>query len=405
MSSKIRILDEQTINQIAAGEVIENPASVVKELIENAIDAKATSIVVEIEGSGHLMVRIQDNGIGMSKEDALLCLERHATSKVEAFSDLYALSTMGFRGEAIPSIASISDFFLLTCPNNGPGNELKEAYALTVKGGKLISSETTKALPGTCVEVRSLFYNVPARRKFQKSGSKDAADIIRTVSHAALAYPEISFDLVVNEKKIFSVKESSLASFENRVEAILGITAKELIRINTSLYGVDIIGSILPADRSFPNRVQQHLFVNRRPVTSLMVSFAVKNAFGPLLEVNRHPGFQLHVFISKEAIDVNVHPQKKEIRFQDEELIRKAITEAVIQVLFPEVKGVVSKEIVEAKREVYNFPKVSFTDFIKRSENSLFEGVQEENEAAATLLSKVPDLPEQAAFFSIYRSV
>lgn len=203
MASKIRILDEQTINQIAAGEVIENPASVVKELIENAIDAKATSIVVEIEGSGHLMIRIQDNGIGMSKEDARLCFERHATSKVQSFSDLYALSTMGFRGEAIPSIASISDFFLITCPNDGACNELKEAYALTVKAGKIVSTETTKALPGTCVEVRSLFYNVPARRKFQKSGSKDATDIIRTVGQAALAYPEIAFDLIVNEKKFF----------------------------------------------------------------------------------------------------------------------------------------------------------------------------------------------------------
>lgn len=160
------------------------------------------------------------------------------------------------------------------------------------------------------------------------------------------------------KKKVFSVKESSLEQFRDRVEAILGITPEESISINASHFGVDIIGSILPSNKSYPNRVQQYLFVNRRPVTSLMVSFAVKNAYGPLLEANRHPGFHLQLFFSPDAVDVNVHPQKREVRFQDEELIRKAITEAVSQALFPQVKAIANETKYPEKKSSIIFQKL-----------------------------------------------
>lgn len=201
MSSKIRVLSDDTINKIAAGEVIENPASVVKELAENSLDSGATEITVEIREGGRQLIRITDNGCGMSSDDALLCLERHATSKLKNVDDIEEIATMGFRGEAIPSIASISKFTLFSRPNHveidgQPGT------MVIVDGGKILKCCSVECAKGTTIEVKSLFFNVPVRKKFQRSPAYDAAEICRIVTLLALANPEIKFQLISNQETL-----------------------------------------------------------------------------------------------------------------------------------------------------------------------------------------------------------
>ncbi len=331
MASKIRILDEKTINQIAAGEVIENPASVVKELVDNAIDAKATKIVVEAVNSGRQLLRIQDNGCGMGHDDALLCIERHATSKIRALEDLWALETMGFRGEALSSVASISEFKLLTAPYD-PLCEQPEGSLLRVAGGKIVAHERVKCLSGTTIEVKSLFYNVPARKKFMKSPTRDANDIIKVLVQIALANPSIAFELILNHKREFSWQPDSI---ENRIKEVLGSEFfSELIPVSFGKDGMCIHGFIASPSYSRPTRSHQYLFVNMRPVTSLALSGAVKEAYGSSLDSTRHPAFVLFVDVATSSLDVNVHPQKREVRFSFEDEIKQVIIHAVSSALF-----------------------------------------------------------------------
>jgi len=331
MACKIRILDEKTINQIAAGEVIESPASVVKELVDNAIDAGATKIVVEAVNSGRQLLRIQDNGCGMGHDDALLCIERHATSKIRSLDDLWALETMGFRGEALSSVASISEFKLLTAPFN-PNCEQSEGSSLHVSGGKIVSHEKVKCLSGTTIEVRSLFFNVPARKKFLKSPAKDASDIIKVLLQAALANPKVAFELILNHKREFSWQAMLL---EARIKEVLGQEFfSELLSVSYKNDGVYIHGFIANPTFSRPTRSHQYLFVNSRPISSLALSHAAKEAYGSSLDPLRHPAFVLFVDIAADALDVNVHPQKKEVRFSFEDELKKALITAVSTALF-----------------------------------------------------------------------
>lgn len=326
--NKIRILDEKTINQIAAGEVIENPASVVKELVDNALDAGASKIMIEATNSGRQTIRVQDDGCGMSYDDALLSLERHATSKIRSLNDLWNLSTMGFRGEALSSIASVSELRLLTnvCKSNEQGT------AIQVVGGKITSHEKVQCLPGTDIEVRSLFFNVPARKKFLKSPAKDANDILKLVSQLALANPQVGFELLLNHKRELSFSKQESA---DRIKATLGQQFfLELIPVDYQSDTVQIQGYIGKPEYSRPTRSHQYLFVNRRPVASLLISQAVKSAYGTSIDASRHPTVVLFITIQAELIDVNVHPQKKEVRFSLEEEINQAITAAIVSRLF-----------------------------------------------------------------------
>ncbi|MCE5294246.1 MAG: DNA mismatch repair endonuclease MutL, partial [Chlamydiales bacterium] len=331
MASKIRILDEKTINQIAAGEVIENPASVVKELVDNAVDAKASKIVVEAVNSGRQLLRIQDNGCGMGHDDALLCIERHATSKIRGLDDLWALETMGFRGEALSSVASISEFRLLTAPNND-SNEQIEGSLVEVHGGKVVAYEKVKCLPGTSIEIKSLFYNVPARKKFLKSPAKDASSIVKIMLQIALAHPQVAFELILNHNREFSWEASSL---DDRIRAALGNEFfSELIAVNFEKDDLRIHGYIANPNFSRPTRSHQHLFVNSRPVTSLGISGAVKEAYGSSLDPTRHPAFVLYIDVATASLDVNVHPQKKEVRFALEDELKQLVIQAVSSALF-----------------------------------------------------------------------
>lgn len=327
--NKIRILSDLTINKMAAGEVIENPASVVKELVENAIDASAQHICVEIREGGRDLIRVSDDGCGMSEDDALLCLERHATSKIQNVEDLEEILTMGFRGEAIPSIAAISKFSILTCPVSGKGT------LIIVEGGKLISSSNAQRSPGTTIEVKSLFFNVPVRRKFQKSPNFDIQEILKIVSHLALAYPKIHFELVSDQKVL--LKTSLNANVHNfnqllgsRLEILLGKdTASNILPLTFQEGSYELEGYIGSSLNHKPNRTGQHLFINQRLVNSSLVSQAIREGYGTILPNHRFPVFVLHLRMPGSLLDVNVHPQKREVRLRQELELKETIIRAI----------------------------------------------------------------------------
>jgi DNA mismatch repair protein MutL len=332
MASRIRVLTEHTINQIAAGEVIENPASVVKELVENAIDAGSTEICVEIKGGGRQLIRISDNGIGMNADDALLCLERHATSKIRDVEDIHAISTMGFRGEAIPSIASISKFTLISCPAESGKENL--GTMVIVDGGKIIQCVPAARSQGTTVEVKSLFFNVPVRKKFQKSPAYDANEILKMLSTIALGHPQIKFQLINDSKTEFStslrLEESFQESLGRRVESILGKDFFESTCFVEAVNGDYVLRGFigLPAFTRH-NRTGQSLFINQRAISSPLVSFAVREGYGTTLSTNRHPVYVLHLTMPGSLVDVNVHPQKREVRLRQEQILKETVIRAI----------------------------------------------------------------------------
>lgn len=347
MPSVIRVLDETTINKMAAGEVIENPASVVKELVENSLDAGAAEITVEIKGGGRQLIRITDNGCGMSRDDALLCLERHATSKIRAVEDIDALMTMGFRGEAIPSIASISKFQLLTCLQGEESGTL-----VRVEGGKILSVSTAVRTAGTTIEIQALFFNVPVRRKFQKSPQHDANEILKVLSLLALGNPGVKFQLVHNESLLLQTTGTAVGTFserlKKRIDEVLGESAaSEMKAISQHAGSYAIEGWISSPAQTRPNRTGQYTFINHRAVVSPFVSLCVKDAYSTMLPSGRYPLFVLHLTLPDGWVDPNVHPQKKEVRLRHEQEVRALIMEAVS-------KGLRQNEyLVEASGETY----------------------------------------------------
>jgi DNA mismatch repair protein MutL len=329
MSSQIRVLDDHTINTIAAGEVIENPSSVVKELIENALDAGATNVTVEVKAGGRQMIRISDNGKGMNHDDTLLCLERHATSKIRSAADLTTIHSMGFRGEAIPSIAAISKFTLIS---NGSDAEDKASMVL-VDGGSIIKHCDTVRTRGTTVEIKSLFFNVPVRKKFQKTISADNAAVHKVISAHALCNPAVKFTFISNDTKIFALSpwsEDIKEGMKQRINELLGEEfSSSLIPISYQEGPYDIQGFIGMPSMTRHNKTGQHLFINNRPVISPVVSSAVTDAYSTALATHRHPLFVLHLAMDPELVDINVHPQKRDVRFQDKNGIRSIVMRAI----------------------------------------------------------------------------
>lgn len=331
MPSKIQLLSDHTINQIAAGEVIENPASVVKELLENAIDAGASRVCIEILSGGFQKIRVSDDGMGMSYEDAHLCLKRHATSKINDARDLFALATMGFRGEALASIAAVSKLSLLSAL------EGSQAVGVEVEGGVVVQTGPGARSRGTTIEVRSLFYNVPARKKFQKSASASSAEITKIVTQLALAHPEVEIELIQQGRSQFSLiggrDDDFLSSLKKRASALLGMEFmnSSLCLLREGDYPITgLTGSPLLTRH---NRSGQYLFVNRRPVVCPALSYAVRDGYGTRIGADRHPVYLLHISIPPELVDVNVHPQKREIRLREESVVKYAVHSAVVQAL------------------------------------------------------------------------
>ncbi len=311
MKQKIVRLPEGVINQIAAGEVVENPASIVKELIENSLDAGSKHIHIEIVAGGLQLIRVEDDGCGMGPEDALLCLERHATSKIASVDDLESLTTMGFRGEALAAISSVSHFELKTSDG--------EATRVLCEGGLIQVVEKCARNRGTTIDVRSLFYNVPARKKFQKSISTNSSQVTHIIETLALAHPEVGFSLTNNGKKTLELPPTSR---KQRIEEVLGPYEHE---IKTDL----ISGFIAAPVRAMPNRTGQYLFLNQRPIFSALLSKAVKTGFGTRIAEHAYPPFVLFLELAPDTVDVNVHPQKKEVRFKEESFLFRSVQKAI----------------------------------------------------------------------------
>lgn len=322
MVTKIKVLSEQTINQIAAGEVIESPASVVKELVENSLDAGALHIQVEIVAGGFSLIKISDDGEGMSHDDAILSLERHATSKIRSSEDLFSIATMGFRGEALASIASISKMHLLTAQK---GYDI--ATSIYVEGGRCLKVEKGSRRPGTTFEIRSLFFTTPARKKFQKNPAQATADIHKILIHIALSRPDRSFTFISNQETVFHVLAES---FENRIEKLIGANClKEMKSFQKNMDWIKVEGMLSLPGVDRPNRLGQYVFINKRPVTAPQISLAIQEAYGTMLAPRRFPVFILDIAIRPDLIDVNVHPQKKEIRFKEDVAIKNLLRELI----------------------------------------------------------------------------
>jgi DNA mismatch repair protein MutL len=322
---RIQTLPADLANQIAAGEVVERPASVVKELVENALDAGATRIKVELERGGATLIRVTDDGWGMDEEDAVLALQRHATSKIRHKDDLFALTTFGFRGEALPSIASVSKLRLSTRAR-GAG----EGVEVLLEGGGVARPRPTGAAEGTSIEVRDLFFNVPARRKFLKSTGTEAAHVSEAVLLAALARPEVSFFLVRDGRtarewlRAASRRERAAQAFDTneRLEPCLG-----------SAGPMQVEAHLAPPERARAGAGGLHLLVNGRPVRDRTLARAVAQAYGSVLEPGRYPIGVVYVDVPAADVDVNVHPQKAEVRFADARALLDAVTRELHRVL------------------------------------------------------------------------
>ncbi|MCH9612242.1 MAG: DNA mismatch repair protein MutL [Chlamydiia bacterium] len=326
--SKIRLLNENTINQIAAGEVIENPASVVKELVENAIDAGASQIAVEIRGGGFALICICDDGSGMSKEDALLCFERHATSKIKSASDLFKIASMGFRGEALASIGSIAKVELSTSTDGLSGHKV------VFEGGNLKSVSKCSRQKGTTFDIRSLFYNVPARKKFQKSAASSISHIHKMLIKVALAFPHIGFTLTSDSKQLLqappSLAAEPLDQYLDRANDILGKkTFEGGYRVNFEENGLKILGIVGDPSLTRTNRTGQYLLINQRACTCPLVQLAVQDAYGTRIPAKEHPTYLLYLTLPTDQVDVNVHPQKKEVRLSNERVVLDTVRKGI----------------------------------------------------------------------------
>jgi DNA mismatch repair protein MutL len=327
LASRIKILPERLANQIAAGEVVERPASVVKELVENALDAGAGRVFVEVQSGGTKLISVSDDGQGMGPDDALLAFERHATSKISTSDDLTAITTLGFRGEAIPSIASVSRMRLTTSTGDGSPGTL-----VVTEGGKVKDVRQTGAPRGTSVEVRDLFFNTPARLKFLKSRQTEFSHIASTLEKVALANPGLHIRLVHEGRTVLDC--TPVAELGDRAAQVYGREhADNLVEVRRNDGPYSVSGFICAPGVSYADKSRQELFVNRRPVKSPLVVRAVYDAYRSVLMKDRHPAFILFVDVDPSLVDVNVHPAKREVRFSDNRGLHVAVYDAVSRAL------------------------------------------------------------------------
>jgi len=323
MPAQIRILPEDLANRIAAGEVIERPASVLKELAENALDAEARTIAVVVQGAGRRLMRVSDDGHGMSRDDALLAFERHATSKIRAAEDLACITTLGFRGEALPSIASVSRLTLTTCPQLGaPGTWLE------LEGGIIRQVREWAGPVGTSVEVRQLFFNTPARLKFLKSRQTELGHMLTAISQLALAHPGIRFRFTHERQTVLDLPP--VQTIHERLAALWGAeVGRQLLPIESHEGSLLVSGFVSPPTWSRASRDALYLFVNGRAVRDRIMLHAVHEAYRHVLPEKRYPMAFVFLTLPPQDVDVNVHPHKTEVRFAQPELVHAVVREAI----------------------------------------------------------------------------
>lgn len=320
---RIHVLSDEVINKIAAGEVVDRPASVLKELMENALDAGATRIQVDLVAGGRTAIVVTDDGCGMSRDDALLSVERHATSKIRDVHDIEQVATLGFRGEALAAIASVSRFTLVTRPQ---GEE--SGTELTISGGRMLEVREAGAPVGTTISVRNLFFNVPARRKFLRSEATELAHARQVFLLHALSHPEVALNLRVDDRTIYQLNGG--ATLEERVRMLFGADLLEGLRAvswkgeGAGVRGLASLPQVTRGDRS-----EQYLFVNGRPASAPVVGHAIQEAYQSLIPRGRHPVLFLFLEVDPGEVDVNVHPTKKEVRFRQTSAIRDVLIEGL----------------------------------------------------------------------------
>ncbi len=364
--NKIKVLPPEIYTRIAAGEVVERPSNVAKELIENSIDASATEIIIEIISSGRKLIRVTDNGSGMSKEDLLLAVKPHTTSKIEKFEDIYNLSTLGFRGEALASIANVSKLTIVSRIE-----EESIGHQIVVHGGEIISVKECSANKGTSVEVKDLFYNTPARLKFLKSDYTEKIHIIRTIEEYAIAYPNISFKLYSDNELVFSTDVKN-----NLIDRLKDVIKKDVV--NNLIYFEHnqdkffIYGFITPVEFSQVNKSLQMFYVNKRPIASRILSQALYDAYRDALPTGRHPVGIIFINVPYEFIDVNVHPTKRVIKFKDEDfiyeilknLLKKVVKDYYIKQQKIDINITQNSNILSKQEEKIKLPSLEKQSFI-----------------------------------------
>jgi DNA mismatch repair protein MutL len=356
MEGRIVRLPDELVNRIAAGEVVERPASVVKELIENSIDAGAGAITIEVKGSGKRYIRVTDNGSGMAREDAVIAFERHATSKIKTVHDLHKITTLGFRGEALPSIASVSKVRLLTCAaGDSAGTEIE------LDNGAVKAIKDAPPAKGTSIEVKDLFLNIPARLKFLKSDTTELSHIIEAVNQHALSHPAIRFKMINGNKTITDT--ASTNNILDRIASIFGyeITDNLTPHINYVRGGLSLEGYVSKPSVNMAGRNLQYIFVNNRYIKDRVINHAVYDAFKTMLPRDRHPVYFLFLNIDPAMVDVNVHPAKIEVRFAKQsdvhDFVRDAIRESMKRVESRE------SEVGSQKQEFAERTRVTDTDY------------------------------------------
>lgn len=392
---RINLLNEDTSNKIAAGEVVERPSSVVKELVENSIDAKASVINIEIEDGGQTLIRVSDDGLGINPEDIELAFMPHATSKINSIEDIYAISTLGFRGEALPSIAAVSNTMLRSRID---GNEVGKE--ISINGGIKEYIKDVGCSIGTTTEVKNIFFNVPARQKFLKSTQREASIITDIVNRLALSNPKISFRLINNGKK--AVSTYSTESLFNTIRTIYGKNIGDnIIKFEKHTDIASVYGYVGNAEISRGSRNNQSIFVNNRYIKNKLIATAVETAVKSFMMINKYPFFALFLDIFPEYIDVNVHPTKAEVKFQNDRELFKLVFDAVHEAIRDslknnfdlELEAPIQQEIKEDsfKRDTVQLPldlkpdnetTVSINDFNMGGIASQNELVKENNNVA-----------------------
>lgn len=390
--TQIKILPQDLINQIAAGEVIERPASVVKELVENAIDAGAKSISVEMEGNGLELIRVSDDGTGMDEEELELAIKRHATSKISTADDLFAIRTLGFRGEALPSILSVSRSVISTRRHSSP-----YGYSVDMEAG-CITRRTKKGIPGgTIVEVADLFFNTPARRKFLKTAATEQRNVIDVVSRYALAYPLIRFVLEINNRTVLSLPAQS--SLQVRASNVLGTKlSTSLIPFRRELPSITIHGLMAMPNETRQNRSGIHAYVNNRSVRDVLLSSAVIKGYSGMLLKGRYPITVLFVEVDPAEVDVNVHPAKAEVKFMHASAVFGIVAKTMKEALVPGRMDEADYPGITTPPSAPRNNKTRHTSFEVREGMSVVYGPKALARMEAGRLFNEPTLPEQIAF-------
>ena len=377
--NKIHLLSDLLVNQIAAGEVVQRPASVVKELLDNAIDADSKNIKIVIKEAGKQLIQVMDDGLGMSEIDACMCFTKHATSKITTADDLNNIHTMGFRGEAMASIAAISQVVLETrLPEDSVG------FSITIEGSEIIKKEAVATSPGTKVSVRNLFYNVPARRNFLKSNAVEFKHIVEEVQRAALARPDIGFILYHNATAIYRLSPEKIS---HRIIHLLGDHYKQqLIPCKETTDMVTIEGYIGKPEHAKKTRGEQFLFINERFVKSAFLNHAIKSGYDRLVPIDSFYFYVLYFTINPRLIDINVHPTKTEVKFQNEKSLYAILQAVVKRSLAIHHVG----DSIDFEQDI-NFPVLQLTDSIAitphcREQESKYAQMKPVHAAACSVL-------------------